>query len=257
MSKAYVLPAAIFVAALPMCADGQSVRRSNGPIYAPPSPPAPPAPPVFAAPPVPMPSVAPPSPPMPVYVTQPEPVGSPASWFTSDDYPALAKRAGEQGKVSIRLIVSATGRPLGCAVVVTSGSRTLDDATCRLATQRGRFAPPRDAAGNPVPFYYFMSMRWELPEPDGLDFDLNGSTVDIARGAWSRTLLSVAIDIDKEGKGVACRSVLKPVPDAVACEGFTVGRQMMEPVLRAGRPVPATITLDRSIQVAPRLLPRK
>lgn len=89
--------------------------------------------------------------------------GDRASWITNADYPASAIRAEEQGRVGISVQVGSDGRVTGCSVTATSGSPTLDAATCRLYRQRARFTPARDDAGNPVTASYSDRIRWELP----------------------------------------------------------------------------------------------
>lgn len=76
--------------------------------------------------------------------------GNVGAWFPQDAYPAQALRAGAEGRASVSLSVSATGKVTDCRVVSGTGNAALDAATCRLATRNGRFEPARDAAGNPV-----------------------------------------------------------------------------------------------------------
>jgi len=105
------------------------------------SPPAPPAPPSPPAPPAAAPAV----------ISKAAAArGNPGEWVTNDDYPASALRNEEEGSVGISFNVNARGRVEGCSVTAGSGSRALDDATCRLVTSRGRYSPALDAAGNPI-----------------------------------------------------------------------------------------------------------
>ncbi len=105
----------------------------------PPTPPAPPAPP------------APPPPPPPPAISKAAAArGNPGSWVTSDDYPPAARRAGDEGSVGITFTINAQGRIENCRVTSSSGSSSLDAATCSLVTRRARYSPALDAAGNPV-----------------------------------------------------------------------------------------------------------
>lgn len=91
------------------------------------------------------------------------PRGNPGNWFTDDDYPADAKRAGAQGSVSLLLSVDTSGKVVGCRVTASSGNSSLDDATCRLAERRGRFTIQKDAEGNAQPYTYSVpGIRWSL-----------------------------------------------------------------------------------------------
>lgn len=56
------------------------------------------------------------------------------------DYPPAALRAGEQGTVTARVTISEMGRVTACSIAETSGSRSLDDTTCRLIRARFRYS---------------------------------------------------------------------------------------------------------------------
>jgi TonB family protein len=105
----------------------------------------------------------------------PPPVAPPAAaaqapallgrWVTSEDYPAAALRAGEQGRVGFRVTVGPDGRPADCAITQSSRSAILDSTTCRLIVRRGRFSPARDSAGRPAAGTWEGSYRWEILPP--------------------------------------------------------------------------------------------
>jgi protein TonB len=71
-------------------------------------------------------------------------------WFTYQDYPEEAQARGQSGDVIARLDVDASGRVKKCAVVVSSGSSSLDDATCSISLSRGKFSPAIGSDGQPV-----------------------------------------------------------------------------------------------------------
>lgn len=122
-------------------------------------------PPVFiptpAAPPAP-----PPAPPAaPVVSKAAAAKGNPASWVTNDDYPPDAQRREESGRVGITFDVNAQGRVEGCRVTASSGSSSLDTATCRLVTRRGRYSPALDQSGSPIPGgTKTLNFRWVLEQ---------------------------------------------------------------------------------------------
>lgn len=90
-------------------------------------------------------------------------IGNPGAWFASADYPPAARRAEEQGAVSIALLIERDGTPSACEVTQSSGFKTLDEATCRLAVRRGHFRPATDAGGQPVVSRYKLPrVRWQL-----------------------------------------------------------------------------------------------
>jgi TonB family protein len=85
-----------------------------------------------------------------------------ASYISNDDYPADAMRRGAQGRVRFTLDVDATGAVGGCTITQSSNDASLDEATCRLLSERARFRPARDATGRAVPDHYSASILWRL-----------------------------------------------------------------------------------------------
>ena len=76
-------------------------------------------------------------------------------------YPVLSKRAGEQGKVVLRVLVTADGAAETVAVGTTSGSQRLDEAAVETV-KRWRFLPARQgdhavAAWVLVPITFVLS----------------------------------------------------------------------------------------------------
>ena len=85
--------------------------------------------------------------------------------LSSDDYPAAALRAEEEGSVDFRLAVGKDGRVSACTVTGTSGSASLDSATCRLMKARSTFDPARDRRGRPVAGSFDGRITWRIDEP--------------------------------------------------------------------------------------------
>jgi periplasmic protein TonB len=127
---------------------------------------APPAPPQVYAPPAPPAPVAPPAPPAPKPVAvKGGPKGNPGSWFSNDDYPADAKRANAQGRVTVLLNIDTGGRVADCRVTSSSGNSSLDAQTCNLAKRRGRFSVQKDTDGNAQAYTYVLpGIRWTLTD---------------------------------------------------------------------------------------------
>ncbi|MEA3002597.1 MAG: periplasmic protein TonB [Sphingomonadales bacterium] len=86
------------------------------------------------------------------------------SYVSNADYPDAAIRGEEQGITRFRLSVGADGRVTDCIVTGSSGSSSLDAATCRLMRSRARFAPARDGSGNPTSDNVASAIRWVLPD---------------------------------------------------------------------------------------------
>ncbi len=100
------------------------------------------SPPTFAVPPQPEPAPAP-------LVQAPAPVPVTAARFDADylqnprpAYPPMSRRLSEEGKVVLRVRVSAQGTPLAVEVRQSSGFTRLDEAA-KAAVERWRFVPAR------------------------------------------------------------------------------------------------------------------
>jgi TonB family protein len=129
-----------------------------------------PPPPVMVAPPPPVyyvpapPAPPPPPPPLPMRVVPPQRArANLGAYFSADDYPAAALRANEQGTTGFRLNIGTNGRITGCQVTASSGSATLDQATCRILRSRARYVPARDSYGAPATGSDSGRVSWRLP----------------------------------------------------------------------------------------------
>lgn len=83
-------------------------------------------------------------------------------YFRSTDYPPDAFRQNRQGDVRFELDIGANGRVTNCRIIVSSGTPSLDRATCRIIQARARFTPARDGAGNAVPDTIASHIGWWL-----------------------------------------------------------------------------------------------
>jgi periplasmic protein TonB len=85
------------------------------------------------------------------------------------DYPGDAGEAGVSGSVEVLYRVGVDGMVSDCRVVRSSGSRLLDDTTCRLIERRFRFRPSLDARGRPIASRIIENHEWivedEAPPP--------------------------------------------------------------------------------------------
>lgn len=84
--------------------------------------------------------------------------------FSSDDYPVAALREEQQGMVAFTLSIDPRGLVSNCVIARSSGSASLDDATCRVLQRRARFDPARDIDGKPVADLYSGRIKWVLPD---------------------------------------------------------------------------------------------
>lgn len=172
---------------------------------------------------------------------------NPASWFDQDAYPADAIRRGEHGRVAFSVAVDAAGRPATCDVTTSSGSSSLDDATCAIIMAKGRFTPAHDSHGKPVAGTWSSATVWAIP-------DSGQPPIDLSAGRWQRVMSTVRVTIDKDGRALNC----EPTPDAPPagrnfCSGFPSGRFISGPLIKDGKPVTgvATFSLTETIEPAP------
>lgn len=95
-------------------------------------------------------------------IDPPKPLGDVSQWFSGDNYPPAAMRAGQEGNVSVILSISAQGLVTGCQVTRSSGVPALDARTCMLATRRGRFAPARQGDQSVASTYDLRDVEWRI-----------------------------------------------------------------------------------------------
>ena len=82
--------------------------------------------------------------------------------FSSDDYPSDAVRNEDQGTVGVSLAIGTDGRVSNCNVTSSSGSRSLDTATCRILRSRARFTPAKGSNGQNMPDTTSTRITWRL-----------------------------------------------------------------------------------------------
>lgn len=82
--------------------------------------------------------------------------------LNNSDYPREAGETGAQGRVGVRYLVGEDGRVSDCEITRSSGSKLLDDTTCRLITERFRFRPSRDERGRSVASYIVENHEWVM-----------------------------------------------------------------------------------------------
>jgi TonB family protein len=88
----------------------------------------------------------------------------PASLIGPSDYPADAISQRQQGRVTTALRVGSDGFVQGCDIAQSSGSPSLDQATCALILNRAVFAPASDQGGKSVSSTTTLSVVWMLPK---------------------------------------------------------------------------------------------
>lgn len=92
------------------------------------------------------------------------PSNNASRWISNNDYPRRALIDEAEGSVAYRLVIGTNGRVASCELTRSAGHRALDDATCRLISDRARFDPATDETGAKVLGTYNGSVRWQIPE---------------------------------------------------------------------------------------------
>ncbi len=83
-------------------------------------------------------------------------------------------REQASGAVTFTVDVDPGGAPVKCTVRTGTGSPSLDDGTCAIVMQKGRFIAGRDAAGQAIAGQFTGRVRWQMPDtlkPGVLDDD--------------------------------------------------------------------------------------
>jgi TonB family protein len=90
------------------------------------------------------------------------PVGSPARWLNSSDYPSAMLARGQPGLVRFRLSVGADGVPTACHIQRSTNGKPFDDAVCKGVMRRARFEPALDKEGQPMASYYVNAVQFQF-----------------------------------------------------------------------------------------------
>lgn len=88
------------------------------------------------------------------------PKDSPGRWLRSGDYPADGLGRGESAWIHFRLTIAEDGSVSGCSIQKVAQRSDFATRTCRLISERARFEPALDGAGQPTTGYYFNTVRW-------------------------------------------------------------------------------------------------
>jgi len=81
-------------------------------------------------------------------------------FLTDADYPKLARRAGQDGRVLLTVFIEADGHVREARLV--KGSYPVLNNVALEKIRTARFEPARDAAGRPVPSKVLLPIRFEL-----------------------------------------------------------------------------------------------
>ena len=111
-----------------------------------------------------------------------------ASYVSTDDYPDEAMFNDEEGTTGFRLNIATDGSVSECKVISSSGSPSLDDATCAIMRSRARFSPARAADGSPITDTVVARVTWRIAQDSRAAF--RGARPFPVHRAWAITALA-------------------------------------------------------------------
>jgi len=147
-----------------------------------------------------------------------------APMFSNDDFPAYLQQAAASRNILIAVTVASDGRVSGCYPELSSGDPRLDQYTCILVMNRGRFAPARRSDGTPVTGVIRLPISWNISSTADNNWthgDLDVTVNQLPKGVSSPHFESLAIDVEGSGKIVNCQGDARaknPELTNVACE---------------------------------------
>ena len=167
-----------------------------------------------------------------------------ASLFPVDAYPADAMRRHEEGRVAFTVSIGADGHPTQCQVTTSSVSSSLDQGTCAIMMTKARFVPAHDEDGKPIASRWSGSTRWQIE---------GQPPIDLTAGPHVAPSFSIIVSVDPEGRATACRTQSTMPGKSVGpdpCSSFPIGRTIVGPLLKDGKPVSGTVTFTSTQTVA-------
>jgi TonB family protein len=136
--------------------------------------------------------------------TLPIPKANPGLWISTEDYPTLALAEKRSGTTSFRIEVDKSGAVSSCTVIVSSGHKDLDDATCEYVSKRALFDPATDKRGRKVTGVYQNRVSWRIP--NSIDLPKTGQ-------------FTMVFEVDAEGNVTSCKydTTMELAPGYDAC----------------------------------------
>jgi TonB family protein len=97
----------------------------------------------------------------------PEMQGTAWTRILPSDFPQKALAEKRQGRVKIELAISPLGAVEGCKVLASSTHADLDAESCKIATNKAKFGPALDVAGQATAGRVQTGLNWRLPMEGG------------------------------------------------------------------------------------------
>lgn len=137
----------------------------------------------------------------------------------TSDYPTNSIRAGDEGVTTFEVTLDRDAKATACKIIASSGHSELDDTTCRLVLERGRFELAPGQTKSRQGSRYTNRIRWVLP-----------STADAATSAPP-----LAVQVYQGGRPCALPGACSGNADAYRLDGAysssattSTQKQMME-----------------------------
>jgi len=154
------------------------------------------------------------------------------------DYPAGVEPGSERRIVEVSYTLRNDGSVVGCEIIQSSGEQRLDEETCRILRERGRFP---GGAGGPLQVEWFGAPSLDnparrgdpLPIEDG-DEAVSGDALTVAsREDRGRGSALIEVDVSDDGTPLGCRV-------ADGSEAMSLGRAQCRMYVSNGRFIPAS-----------------
>jgi hypothetical protein len=95
--------------------------------------------------------------------SRPIPVSPIASWFKPSDYPPYAARHSIGSEIVAKIEVSPQGQVAGCTVLRRDYLPEFGKVVCSVLTEKGRFLPARNSAGQSVVAPLVVRLAFQAP----------------------------------------------------------------------------------------------
>ncbi|MGR6327617.1 energy transducer TonB [Sphingomonas sp. XXL09] len=175
----------------------------------------------------------------------PFPIGSQGDWFPFEAYPPVARRAGQQGRVLLKLAIDAQGKPTDCTVTESSGFALLDAETCSMAMRNARFHPARQSGVPVASTYQLRGVRWALTDNAG------PPTMEVGDTPNSVIDNEVELSLTASGAVAGCKIIRRTTEVGDPCIGFPTGKAMFPPLQHNGMPVTARARYVTTLTLLP------
>ena len=183
------------------------------------------------------------------------------SWFSPNDMPAYVNMRGGTWRVLTRTTVEPDGKIQSCDAERSSGDPKLDDLTCKIILQRGKYLPAHWSDGSAVYGVSRTFITWHIGSSrEKVPADFVVKEKQLPHGRRSPVLVELALAVDEQGHPHSCaqepqnggsRVTTDPNLLAIACSTLTESFAGIPVVDKAGMPVRsvqnATVRFDKKI----------